>query len=90
MSMNDRIVTSYKLRKENGAFRTVYRARGPSELSDVYLIQALRGMENNMPDEIEVGYFEDCDEIEDEKDFRNYEVFKIEAETRGLTWRQGG
>lgn len=86
--MNDRITITRK-KKVGDKFVTVYRPAGPSELTDSYLITSLRSMEARMPEsgELEIGYVEDLNDIEDQNGFRNYEVFKIEAETRGLTWR---
>ena len=73
--------------------RAGFAAIGISQLSDEYLIGSLRGMETRMPEldafgnRIEIGYVNAVDEIADGVGFHNYEMFKLEAETRGLTWR---
>ena len=61
----------------------------PSQVSDNYLVAALRRMEQDMPpaDEADYGYPQDESELEDGEGFDNYEDFKLEAETRGLIWR---
>ena len=84
------------IKNQGGKFSRV----GISELSDNYLIAALRRMEQRLPEyqtdgyatwrtitTEDVGFVEDFDEIEDDGELRNYEMFKLEAETRGLSWR---
>lgn len=64
-----------------------------SQLSDGYLIGALRGMEKRVPEtenieDLELGFVACAEDVPDPEEVKDYEVFKIEAETRGLTWRQ--
>ncbi len=70
----------------------VWRKLPLSKLDDAYLIAALRRMEALVPEglnheNLEVGYVENVEDVADPEGVENYEVFKLEAETRGLTWR---
>lgn len=70
--------------------RQQYKSYGISQVSDGYIVRKLRELEATFPDAqnftlnrfVNVG-----EEIDDGEGMDNYEMLKLEAETRGLVWR---
>ncbi len=70
--------------------RKQYKSYGISQVSDRYVVDKLRELEQVFPDAenftldrfVSVG-----DEVDDGEGMENYEMLKLEAETRGLVWR---
>lgn len=63
---------------------------GISQVSDGYIVGKLREMESTFAnaESFELDRFVDVDdEVDDGEGMDNYEMLKLEAETRGLVWR---
>lgn len=69
------------------SLKEVYNRRSLSQVTDDYLIRILRILEHDLPEDLDVKYVEDPEDIVDKGRFKNYAMFKLEAETRGLVWR---
>lgn len=71
------------------AIRTKWRYIALSQVSDSHLIDRLRDMEKLVPDaeDLEIGYVGRIEDVPDPESLNDYEVLKLAAETRGLTWR---
>lgn len=66
-----------------------FRSWGISQVTDDYIVDQLRWLEARIPEDYEIDRFVDVGEdlVDEGHGMHNYEMLKLEAETRGLIWR---
>ena len=66
-----------------------FRSWGIGQVTDDYIVDQLRRLEARFPEDYELDQFVNVGEdlVDEGRGMHNYEMLKLEAETRGLTWR---